>query len=339
MPTSHKLTPVIAAKPNAMNKPSQMTLPEWAYGDGGPASITLPYVTYPWGSAAEAEAERTRLMAHLDKDSGQGSAREKATLIMRREVRYALLRCVAGRRCYSPACPLCQRALQKWFCWAAASALKRVVSHVSTTQADQAHQKFTCFSVISNTRLRGGLDMKHIRRCHRQNERALRKALEAANVWFVVGGVDVSFNRDKGNRFRDHFQLHAWLLAIYDQAHKAKPELKRACPKRPGVPKPVWVSSKPYDGNMAALSYALKPNLEQRISTPKSRGRRHSNPWNKIDHAPLTMAQKVTLAPLLHQLGQHGRLFLHGAELRPNKNGTPTIWPTHRELADDGDRR
>ena len=280
-------------------------LPERFYGDGDPQWVE-GRTERPCQTAAQAEHVRRLDLRHLAKHAdGHPSLDDLANRIAS---------CKPRRRCYSGACALCLRANQRWF-------VARVQKLI-----DKLGLPLATLSLIPPIHIRGGHDHEHLKRQIRTVHKQITDALAEAGFTFVVGGIDISRNHHSHVAHQPFFQLHFYGFAPFDEALKAKAILKQHFPATTTTKRPVAMPSKPFDGRLGGIAYAMKSHFTRRSTTPASQlecGAQQRQ--NTRKGKPLTIAEDMMLFPILDILGFERRLILRRAVLKLNRKGFLTI--------------
>jgi hypothetical protein len=266
-------------------------------------------------TAEEAEAARRNLVRNL----------RKADTHLCSYLANLIEGCRPGHRCRSEACSHCRRASQ------------RAYVHAASRLHKQSDAPWAAFCIILNTHIRGGSDIEHTRRLMRQVTNEPHAAFENVGVSWAIGGFDVSYNvfgssanhKDHpaatSGKFQPFFHFHVYGHAPFHELHAAKPLLKEMFPATKTNKNTVRISPRPFDGHLASLAYAMKPDFCRRftILAHESEG----GIWERQDSRdkPLRVSERVLLALMLHLLGPGGRFFLHGTELKNDKSGDPVI--------------
>ena len=313
----------------------RVRVPEWCYGDGDMKG-TLRWVVgkneNPAETATDAVGSSRLAITRLRKQA------EVATDDDRREafeqIAEAIEGCAQGHRCHHDDCPLCLRARQRWFAWTAPVALRKACPD----------EPLAVLSIIPDVRLTAGATLAHIKEQITRIVAMLKSGIEEAGIGLLVGGIDISANerrvlrRRRGTEVGDQaavvrYQLHLWAIGSMRDIRKAENALRATFGKSTTVHRPVMIGS--FDGDLAGFAYALKTSFHRRIAlarTPKVVAAADGNAsWTTINRRrntrkkPLTVAQHAHVMLMLHLLGFDRRLFLIGAHVTENKNGSPVI--------------
>lgn len=127
---------------------------------------------------------------------------------------------------------------------------------------------------------------------------------------FGIGGVDISFNQDAGQRFDDYWQFHDHIVFIGAEKDDIKAGLRRFYPKTETIPTPI--KTKPVTDLLGALSYTYKAGFFRRVSIIDGRGHRNTLPGRM----PILAPQLRELAEYLSILTFSDRLILRGFRRR-----------------------
>jgi len=221
--------------------------------------------------------------------------------------------CHPYARCFSGACPDCNRALQRYFVAETANLLKG---------------DFTSSKEVSALSLVNGfwryLEQADLNELQSDAKSLLRKV----GIRYAMGGVDLSYNQE--GRSAGYWCGQIWAFVFSDdldwadqlRGHHRRMVLleKYSFQLRELLPystkRPVMV--KPYDGNPDGAAYALKSTFNRRVSYVQEKvvdgvTRTCRNTSNQ----PLRVAERVELYPFLNQQGLASRIFLMG--IRPTR--------------------
>lgn len=245
-------------------------------------------------SVHDARTRKAALVAHLRSAHSSNLAARLATCDL------------PGRRrdyCLSAGCPVCLRAMRRWFY----SATKAVADRIELRQ-DSGHLVATV--IPSNLQFAPG-------QLSKLNLLTLRshvwRSLAKANISTpVIGGVDVSFNEDARGIVAPHWQVHvafAVLGAGSDAA--ARKQLVKAIGAgfdlEPTAKEPLKVQQ--LKNPAEQLSYLLKALFLRRVSIIDKRGHR-----NTLPNPPgLKRPQLVELSEWLATHALTDRLILYRA--------------------------
>lgn len=217
-----------------------------------------------------------------------------------------LAACSLRARCRSAACPACSRAFTRWFVATSASALR------------PHRDEIRVLSVV---------DARHAVPVGRLNPAVLHasgmgiaNALKSLGVATSLLAVDLSVNESADGEFDPHWQPQAWIFAPAAQVDPVRKAIRAAIPATHTVPRPVKVQT--WDGNPAALAYALKAEFARRVSVrkPADGGRGRGACRNTRDR-PLRVDQRRELLIALDRAGFQARLHLRGFRLTKTADG------------------
>ena len=316
--------------------PTAWLLPSHYYGDG-PPHWTYGKKNQPAETAAHAERERKRSVRRLRKYVEQADDAGFAEYC--EQLAELIEGCCPVARCNSQACPLCRRALQRWFVATApnvastsacfldqpASSVTEPTSMESIVAqpslAANSKQALAALSIMPTIRLRGGNDLVHISRQLRQLTKELHDALDQAGIPFAIGGIDVSYNTHPEGVFRPHYQFHLWAFAPYVAAQRGRAKLHELFPPTHKGHRSAWVAREEFNGNSSGFAYALKTDFVKRCTVPTYVNGDSEKIRQNTRDKPLTVEEHVRLLVMLHILGSEGRLFLHGAKVENGKMG------------------
>ena len=203
-------------KPNFVLKPPERFYsdrkPHWRQGPTGKSADT----------AADAEHARNLAVKRLRSEAA-------ATVVAAHRAAYDNMAekiegCAPGRRCLHDACPLRNRARQRWFVWTAPVAAEKAKKRASDS--------LVVLSVIPDVRLALGSSRDHIAEQITPVVGKLRGGLEKAGVTFAVGGIDISINQARRSRRSSkpadwrpepRVQLHHWAICVERPATPMSP--------------------------------------------------------------------------------------------------------------------
>lgn len=234
------------------------------------------------------------------------------------EIADAIKNCRPDQRCRHSACPLCLRALQRWFVWTAPTALR-----IATRSSGE---RLVAISVIPNLRVKVGASVSHTNTQLTRVLTTLRKGLEQAGVQLLCGGIDLSVNEEPTTRSSSDIkclrvQNHLWAIGPETDIRHAESTIREIFAQATQIPRPVKIDR--FDGRLKGYAYALKTNFQRRIRlAPKLEYNRR---WNTRSKA-LTVEQTAEVMMLLEMIGDR-RLFLIGAELTKNRKNRTVIRP------------
>jgi hypothetical protein len=206
----------------------------------------------------------------------------------------------------SGACPECSRAFTRWFVASASALLQSLKTSVSVVSL-----------VHPNTGVPvGKLTPEHIRTVNRK----ISATLTPARVTIFLGGIDFSANEEHDRTFDPYWQPQSWILALTDEVRKVETKLRAAFLKTETTPRPVKI--KTWDGNQAALGYALKNTFDRRVSYHREAnesGSKHA--CRNTRDRDLRIDQEIELMITLDRVGLHARLHLGGCRVVRTANG------------------
>jgi hypothetical protein len=238
-----------------------------------------------------ADTERLQLIRKLRHQLRRNKDEQIASLIRK------LHRCRAMRRCLSSACPVCSRALQRWFV--------EVGDGIGRGMAQSRSQRPRFLSIVP--------DFGRVQRDELMNfdievfrQRTL-EALRQCGITAKLGALDVSLNHWEGNREESYFQFQYWVL-IAEASGKSRQRLAAAINASGKVRKPVFQAKRKWP--KAALAYGIRSKPTRRESfedasvTDRNRAR-CTNTRNR----ELLGADLAALMVFLDNGGLHQRLL------------------------------
>lgn len=238
----------------------------------------------PCKTSRAAEQQRLSIVAFVEK---YAQTDIRASSLARR-----LGACCVGFRCGSGACSVCMRALQRLFVQPSSKLLSRETDLVAC-------------SIIpaQGTCLANALSESHLL----STASLISAALKSAEMPLAIGGIDVSFNEHVEALFEPHWSVHAWLISPTITASQHR-HLCDCFPPSATITIPVRVAR--FDGNLAAIAYALKAEYQRRLTIPGGRFDGDPRRQNTRDRK-LRVAEKMQLLLTLDELCPDKRLILH----------------------------
>jgi hypothetical protein len=205
--------------------------------------------------------------------------------------------CRPLNRCFSGACPICLRAVQRWYVDQGAS----VARHIA-----RDGEQLVALSMVPDfgQALPGALNRFDWARF----VSASRHALLAAGIRNFYLGVDASLDEDEGDPSSRFFQVHLWGL-VGSRNGAWRDTLKVLCTAKNRVNKPVE-DSPPRDCD-AVVAYALKSKFNRR-EWFLDESRPNRNPFLNTRNRPLNDPPWVELKCLLHRVGPEARILIGG---------------------------
>lgn len=232
---------------------------------------------------------------------------EGATALSRR-----LLACHSTAPCGSGACSRCIRAHQIWLA---------TVGMEAWTALSDASTAGTYFATLVPTRL-AEPGRETLPKSFKIARSRLERGLTIAGIEYALGALDVSINESSAQP--DGVPcVHAHLLLRSGEVADWQKRLRKFFPPTPAVPRPVQL--KPWDGRADALAYALRPEIERRI-TITCAGSEHRGPHQKTRRRDLRVEQQVDMALRIDKVGIVPRFIHRGFELDASGD-IPTLVP------------
>jgi len=218
-----------------------------------------------------------------------------------------LTECWPRHRCMSGACPSCGRAIQRYF---VAEAQKLLVAEATNTKIVSL--------VLDHQYPRGDLGKSPTIQTLQQRA---KDVLGNSGVDFALGGVDLSFNEDRDeHRFEEHWAPQLWFVLPSHNLEQWIKALRKAYPSSSAVPRPVKVLN--WDGDPAALAYALKTNFVRRVSiTTTNKKNRVTRKIRNTRAQRLRAIERTELYRFLHNSGLSSRFFLLGCRVTRTNDG------------------
>jgi hypothetical protein len=244
----------------------------------------------------DAHDERLRRIRFLRK---YGRTAPMATLVANR-----LDACESTRRCLSGACPECARLFQRWF-------VRRSEAIISNWQSNPGYDLIAiCIVPSSPIVSRGKLNDFSIKNLQRR----LKSALARAAVNSAIGGIDISLNEDRDEKFKPFWSLHHYLITSVGDRKRVKTKLRELFHATDEVPRPVKITS--FTNNGRRRSYALKMHFRRRIGYDETKTK-SGNPrkCRNTSFDRLRARERVELFIYLDQIGLAARVIFCG--IRP----------------------
>ena len=208
--------------------------------------------------------------------------------------------CCPKQRCFSGGCPICTRALQRWFVIRGLSFSKRLHREVG--------QEFRILSAVPDF---GQVRPKSLLQFDWPSfqERA-RRALRRAGIKRFVAGIDVSLNHWDGFPEDALFQFQLWAL-LEDPRGPWLKRLKSEINRSGKVVRPVryFAPRRP----RASLAYGIKDNFNRRVSYIEDNSHReHRRACRNTRDRPLKGERWAELMVFLDGIGLDGRVIACG---------------------------
>ena len=223
--------------------PAESALSEhhrWFYGADAPPSWGQDADGNPPKTPGEAEHERELLAKALRRSSNWRA--------------HALARqldiCSPFNPCFSGGCPICNRANQRLFVEASRNLFR-----------DNGDDMLAITVVWADAAV--GYGQLVARNVFEATHRRLLQAFRTINVP-AVGGFDISANLHESNIFVPHWMPHAFIFVPRAPMRARVREFRGFFPANNLVSRPVHNDT--FDGNAAALAYALKPDFFTRVT-------------------------------------------------------------------------
>ena len=210
-----------------------------------------------------------------------------------------LAKCRTHHRCGSSICPICVRALRRWFICRAFAC----IDELQALNGGGLEGKIVRFSAIPRDEAYrfGDLDGADLQRLNGR----LQKQFERAGLPLVFAGVDVSLNLFKNRMDAARWQFHVYGLVIGRTEEAVDEALSALYPPGKRVRSPLHV--KPCTGLGAVLSYCIKPYFSRRSGyRDDGTGRRNNR------GQPLNGAQAREIAVWFDQFRLADRYVLRG---------------------------
>jgi hypothetical protein len=206
--------------------------------------------------------------------------------------------CRGHRRCNSPICPMCVRALRRWFICETVGCIRGLLS----SNPSGLRGRVVSFLAIPAEEHRFGKGA--LPDLHRLNK-TLQQRFRRDKFPLVFAGIDVSLNLFNNSIARARWQPHLYGLVVGLTREEVKAALSSYYPPRKRAQRPLHV----YNCNSLppVLSYCLKPYF--------SRHSGYRDPYNKRRNSraqPLKGPQIPELAVWLDQYKLSDRYVVRG---------------------------
>lgn len=212
--------------------------------------------------------------------------------------------CTRFAPCTSGACPVCARALQRWF----VASVRLLVRSEPDHGLDLTNLLMVTISPdFGRAKLDAALPAALL-----STTVKLRRLLSAAGVHTAFGGIDFSVNYEVLTP-NPCVQIHACLFVPKDCWPTQDRRLRKGVNRSGEVSRPINV--KKFDGDNAGLGYALKYEFNRRETYQQaSDGRPDGRSCRNTRIRPLQGNYWVQLMLLVHQIGLDKRVFLTGVK-------------------------
>ncbi len=214
--------------------------------------------------------------------------------------------CEPNNRCGSGACPECQGLFQRFYVRQSKGAIRDII-------AVEGPQLVALSIIPPSGLVRPG----QLNRFNITNyQRRIKTILDSVGIKSAIGGIDISFNEDRENKWLPYICLHPYLITATNDRQKLRRDLKRIIPKSIEVPKPVQVPL--FENKAYRRSYSLKFDIQRRISCKKIRKWKSKKSRN-TSYDDLLVDQRIELYKYLHQIGLAARIFFRGIKPEVSK--------------------
>jgi hypothetical protein len=257
-------------------------------------SVSIWKVWPKFETKAQALERRAKLVRQLQKSDH--SAQQLAV---------KLDGCRGHRRCNSPICPMCVRALRRWFICETIACF----NELSAANPSALRGKVTAFSAIPREEeYREG--RLHVADLLSLGER-LQKRHERAGFPLVFAGVDVSLNVFDNSTSTRRWQLQVYGVVIGCTPEQVRTALSGLYPAGKRTPRPLKVNR--CNKFAATVSYTIKPYFGRRVSYIGRNGRRQTR------KVPLKSSEIRELAVWIDQYRLADRYLLRGCRRKQGK--------------------
>ncbi len=245
------------------------------------------------------------------------SRREHVVALLRRHgaqtasalsVAEALEGCSPKARCTSGACPECGRALQRWFVTATSDLIDRHFEgqqglYLASIVPDYATAPIDSLTAFDWARV----------------TRKTARILRSSGVEFACGGADFSVNEASESPNSKWIQGQFWMLMPAPRGTWKK-DIKGLINASGKVKRPLKL--KPFDGDPAALAYALKSTFARRVSYFDENAARQDRQGSANTRVrPLRGEGWLALMIFLDRIGLDARLFMVGGRRTAARTG------------------
>jgi hypothetical protein len=188
--------------------------------------------------------------------------------------------------------------------------------------------KWYVISIVPYPLIVGELGKRYSKLPHEAKQEML-KVLQEAGLGIFIGALDFSRNEDHrqlnaidGKQFASHWSVHLYGFVPEEEITARAERILRATFRRSNeVPLPVKIL--PFDGNVRALLYGMKPNFFRRVTVIGKGYDRKGNPrlCRNSRSRPLRPWQDASLRVVVNKLTLTDRLVLIGVKLRAIPSG------------------
>ena len=249
-------------------------------------------------SAEYQKAERLKLIRLLRK--------HEKTEPELRSIADCLDSCEQNNRCNSGTCPECGQLIQRFY----VRQIKGVVRDIIGPEGGQ----LIALSIIPPS---GIVRPGQLAKFNITNyQRRIKSILDSVGIKSAIGGIDISFNEDRGNKWRPYICLHPYLIVAINDKDKLQQRLKRIIPKTIKVPRPVKIPL--FENKAYRRSYSYKLKINRRISKTRTRKGTKTKCRN-TSNDKLRVDQRIELCKYLNQIGLAARIVFRGIKPEGSK--------------------
>lgn len=221
------------------------------------------------------------------------------------QIAVKLAGCKGRRRCGSPICPMCVRALRRWFICETVGCVNGLLS----SNPSGLRGRVVSFLAIPTEEHRLGKgalpDLKRL-------NKTLQKRFERDEFPLVFAGVDVSLNLFNNSIARASWQPHLYGLVVGLTREEVKAALSAYYPPRKRAQRPLHVNN--CNSLPPVLSYCIKPYFSRHSGYRDSKNKRRNN-----QPEPLKGSQVQELALWLDQYTLTDRYVVRGWRKRGDR--------------------
>ena len=208
--------------------------------------------------------------------------------------------CEKRNRCLSGACLECGRLFQRFYVRRSKTVIRDII-------APEGKELIGICIIPSSPLVRPG----QLKRFSIANfQRRIKATLDTAGVKSGIGGIDFSFNEDRGNKWQPFICSHIYLIASSDDREKLRGTLKGIFRNSIEINRPIKLPL--FKNNAYRRSYSLKMIFKLRISYYKKRKGNPTKKSRNTSNDDLRVDQRIELFKYLHEIGLAARVIFRG---------------------------
>ena len=220
-----------------------------------------------------------------------------------KEVADRLAACRKYNRCCSGACPECGWLLQRWFVRKSKGFIADVINK---------HDKhLVAITIIPSQPI---IAPRHLSKFSIDDmQRRLKSALGKIGFRAVVGGIDFSFNEDRGGKYQSFWCVHVYIITSIKNKGRIKRQLKKVYVSDDRIPRPIKISA--FSNSARRRSYAFKAIFFRRIGYDAVKSKNGiERKCRDTSHDRLRARERLELFAYLDQCGLAQRLIFGAAK-------------------------